>query len=279
MRILSLFVAMFGCALAGGALLLASWQLSPPAERGMTLQDASATVRVLVAKESLPYASIITPDQLAWREWPRQSVPEGAFTSLEHLLGPAHDFERRATGPIEKNEPILLARITEPGEQLRLQTQLAEGMVAVSIRVDAVSSVSGFARVGDRVDVNHIADRNGELTSDLILQNVRVLAVDQNADATSSAARVARTVTVEVNRRGAQLLSLAQLTGTLSLILRRDGEAGAVDSAPIGAGELGDGPKSGGKQGPAVIVRKQGVVVDTVRVGDATEKVNGAGGN
>ena len=94
-------------------------------------------------------------------------------------------------------------------------------MRAFTLRIDTVTGVAGFLLPNDRVDIFLTrGDRNGP-TSDLIMQNVKVIAIDQFADTESTRARVARTATVEVSPEDAQKLALAQQVGRISLSLRQ----------------------------------------------------------
>jgi pilus assembly protein CpaB len=135
------------------------------------------------------------------------------------------------------NEPILDYKISGPGGRGSLSALIGEGMRAASIRMNAVAGVGGFVLPGDYVDViltRDLAtgDQDRKLSSDILLQNVRVLGTDQNADKTSSHAEVVKTVTLEVTPRQAQQLSLAMDVGSLSLALRR---VGALENTPSSA--------------------------------------------
>src|SRR5207247_2597579 len=127
---------------------------------------------------------------------------------------------------IEENEPILGSKITGPGQRATLSAMLRDGMKAVTIRVNDVEGVAGFVLPGDRVDValTRQNDKAGA-TSDVVLQNARVLAIDQVADERSDKPSVVKAVTLEVDTPAAQKLSLAASIGTLSLMLRKAGEA------------------------------------------------------
>jgi pilus assembly protein CpaB len=102
-------------------------------------------------------------------------------------------------------------------------------MRAFTIRVNDVEGVAGFVLPGDRVDValTRQKDANGKdrSSTDIVLQNTRVLAIDQIADERNDKPAVVKAVTLEVDTAGAQKLSLAASVGTLSLMLRRAGES------------------------------------------------------
>ena len=108
-----------------------------------------------------------------------------------------------------------------------------DGMKAVTIRVNDVEGVGGFVLPGDHVDVvlTRQVDKS-TATTDVVLQNARVLAIDQIADERADKPAVAKAVTLEVDTIGAQKLSLAASVGSLSLMLRKAGEASAGMHAP-----------------------------------------------
>ena len=137
------------------------------------------------------------------------------------------------------NEPILATKITGPGQRATLSALLGEGMKAVTVRVNDVEGVGGFVLPGDRVDIalTRQADK-GVATSDVILQNIRVLAIDQNADDKLDKPAVGRSATLEADTTQAQKIALAQSIGTLSLMLRKAGETGADSTRRIGVADL-----------------------------------------
>src|SRR5262249_52030972 len=126
---------------------------------------------------------------------------------------------------VEPNEPVLSVKITGPGQRATLSALVQPGMKAVTIRVNDVEGVAGFVLPGDHVDValtRQIDKDNG--STQVVLQDVRVLAIDQVADERVSNPAVAKSVTLEVDTVGAQKLGLAGSIGTLSLMLRKAGE-------------------------------------------------------
>ena len=118
--------------------------------------------------------------------------------------------KRVVLASIEANEPVLASKITGPGQRATLSAVIGAGMRAVTIRVNDVEGVAGFVLPGDHVDVllTRLPDkRSGD--TDVVLQNVKVLAVDQLADDSSEKPAVVKAVTLEVDTVSAQKLSLA----------------------------------------------------------------------
>jgi pilus assembly protein CpaB len=139
---------------------------------------------------------------------------------------------------IETNEPVLAAKVTGPGQRATLSAMIADGMRAVTIRVNDVDGVAGFVLPGDRVDVALTRQADKANTNDVVLQGVKVLAIDQTADDRTDKPAIARAVTLEVNAADAQKLALSSTVGTLSLMLRRAGEAKAADTRRVTLSDL-----------------------------------------
>jgi pilus assembly protein CpaB len=128
---------------------------------------------------------------------------------------------------IAVNEPILASKISGEGQGASIAALLPEGMRAASVRINNVSGVAGFVQPNDSVDVlitrAQGADRTTQVT-DVLLQNVRVIAIDQQSKNADGTPKVAKTATLEVNPLDAQKLALAQQVGDLGLVLRKPGE-------------------------------------------------------
>lgn len=214
--------------------------------RAPPLAPDRSTKLVIVAATPLHFGTVLTANMLAEVEWPASSVPAGAFTSREALLGGGGG--RTVLASIAKNEPILAAKITGAGQRGTLSAVIETDMKAITIRVDDVLGVAGFVQPDDRVDV--LLTRNDRPASpspyqapaaafsDLLLQNVRVLAIDQIADR-SGQAKPAKAVTIEVTTEDAQKVALGASVGQLSLALRQAGSLHMTDSRRIGLDDLG----------------------------------------
>jgi len=178
---------------------------------------------VVVAAVPLKFGDALSADKLHEIAWPAGAVPTGAFKTVKEAM--AGSGARQALQSISANEPILAAKITGPGQRATLSAVLAEGMKAVSIRVNDVLGVAGFVFPGDRVDVLLTRTTRGDGADksfvDVLLQSVKVLAVDQVADESKENPQVVKAVTVEVSTKDAQKLTLAAGAGQLSLALRQ----------------------------------------------------------
>jgi len=180
-----------------------------------------ATRTIVVANGPLRFGAHIAADQLREVEWPDAAIPAGTFSTIAELT----DGKRIVLASIEKNEPILRSKITGPGQKATLSAVIQDGMRAVTIRVNDVEGVGGFVLPGDHVDVL-LTRQNDRIagSNDVVIQNTKVLAIDQLADDAADRPTVARAVTLEVDTVAAQKIALASSLGSLSLMLRRAGE-------------------------------------------------------
>lgn len=184
---------------------------------------------IVVAARALTFGDKIGPADVREVRWPAESIPQHAFRTVASMN--LDSEPRAALHPYTVNEPILATRVTGPEQRAVLSAIVSPGMRAFAIRVNDVVGVGGFVAPEDRVDVilvraeDGVRAMNDAFRSDLLIQNVRVLGIDQEADATENSPRVARAVTLEVTAEQTQILSLAAQAGTITLALRNQGAA------------------------------------------------------
>jgi len=176
---------------------------------------------IVVASRPLRFGDELSAMSLREIAWPQNAPPAGSFSKISELTS----AKRIVLAPIDVNEPILASKITGPGQRATLSAMLGEGKKAVTIRVDDVADVAGFVLPGDRVDVvlTRPRENKGPIT-DVVLENTRVLGVDQLADQRADKPSVVKAVTLEVDEVDGQKLALASRVGTLSLLLRKAGD-------------------------------------------------------
>jgi pilus assembly protein CpaB len=222
-----------------GALIVARVWLPQPAKPQGPAAAATQTVPVVVASGDIPYGTKLDPSKLLVEQLPAGDAPKGAFTTTAQVLGQAGGAPIVLT-PISSREAILPEKLSGPGARATVAAAISEGMRAYTIGITDVAGVGGHALPGDRVDVvltrqvNAVVSKDGKsaaplddkpYVSDVVLQDVRVLGMDLNADPTSTTAAVAHTATLEVSVQDAQKLAVSAQAGTLSLALRRTGAA------------------------------------------------------
>jgi pilus assembly protein CpaB len=182
------------------------------------------TTPVAVAAAPLDYGTELTADKIRFADYPNSALPAGSFHDLKDIF-PAGQ-KRVVLTDIQPNEPILTAKISAPGSDASIAALLPAGMRATSVRINDVSGVAGFIQPNDSVDVlitRSVAGRDDQVT-DVLMQNVRVLAIGQNAKSADGKPIDGKTATLLVDQLGAQKLALAQQVGTLSLVLRKPGD-------------------------------------------------------
>ncbi len=219
---------------------------------GLSAQ-AAAGVPVVVAARDMKYGDKVDADHLRVMRLPPEAVPQGAFTTVAAVLSADHGGAPVVLTPIAAREPLLPTKLSGPGARPTVAAEIAEGMRAYTIRVSDVSGVGGHALPGDRVDVVLLRDLNPSgpshnFVSQVVLQDVRVLAVDLNADLASNKPATPSTATLEVSVEDSQKLAVAADLGKLSLALRRTGAAEITQVAPVRTSEFvgGGAPAPGG---------------------------------
>jgi len=194
---------------------------------------------IVVAGKPLRFGDELNSSALREMPWPENALPAGAFGKIADLTS----GKRVVLMPIDTNEAVLASKITGPGQRATLSAMLSDGMKAVTIRVNDVEGVAGFVLPGERVDV--VLTRAGEknnAVNDVVLQNVRVLAVDQLADQRADKPAVVKAVTLEVDPTDGQKIALAATVGTLSLLLRKAGDVVSADTRRVTTRDLMTAP-------------------------------------
>jgi pilus assembly protein CpaB len=211
----------FGLALIAG-LALAGFAIHTAQERFSQYQSALADTQnsiipienVWVVRRQLKYGDQLRPSDVREVEWPARAMPSGIFTSLEEIF-PEGEGARTVLRQIERNEPLLVSKVTAPGREAGLAATLTTGMRAFTLKTDVNAGVAGFLRPGDRVDVYW----TGNGVTKLIEANLPLIAIDQITDEQRNDPPIARNITVEASPEKVAKLAQAQATGRLQLAL------------------------------------------------------------
>lgn len=199
------------------------------AGRWLNAQTTMSTNKVAVAAVDLNIGQRIAPEQIRLIDWPAGSVPSGAFTTPQALDG------RVAKVSLLRDEPILESKLAPVGTKGGLSAVISEGKRAITVRVNDVIGVAGFALPGNFVDVIvSTRDKQGNEDrniSKIVLEKILVLAVAQEASRDDTKPRVVNAVTLEVTPEEAEKLDLARSVGSLSLVLRNQ-----IDLDPTATG-------------------------------------------
>lgn len=246
----------------GGAVLIAllvamlmSAMLKGGSKKEAQVVQETPRVQILVASKNLGVGQLLTAEDMKWKVWPEEAVFPGTIVRKGEQKA-EEAAKGRLIRPIVMDEPILTPAIVGDAGGF-LAATLEPGHRAIAIKVKAESMVAGFINPGDFVDViltyrasvtaasqdpaienamQQVIERNLErYATETILQNVKVLGIDQQAvKDEKSGAKVGKTVTLEVDNRGAEVLALASQMGDISLSLRGLGDNAQVDpNGPI----------------------------------------------
>ncbi|MCB1894717.1 MAG: Flp pilus assembly protein CpaB [Zoogloeaceae bacterium] len=197
------------------------------AARWLNEQTAMATRKVAVASVDLDLGQQITAEHFRMVDWPSGSVPDGAFSDPDQLT------DRVTRINLLQNEPVLEAKLAPKGTRGGLSAVIAEGKRAITVRVNDVVGVAGFALPGNYVDVivstkDESKDKDKQNISKIVLEKILVLAVGEEAGRDDTKPKVVKAVTLEVTPEQAEALDLARSVGQLSLVLRNQ-----IDTAPV----------------------------------------------
>jgi len=189
---------------------------------------------IAVANADIELGGRITPEMIRMAEWPEGSKPAGSITDASKLPG------RVVLVGMQRGEPITEGRLAPIGTKGGLSAVVPEGKRAMTVRVNDVVGVAGFALPGTYVDVMvNTQDEGGQRgdrdhsISKIVLERILVLAVAQEADRDSTKPKVVNAVTLELTPQDAEMLDLARSVGTLSLVLRNQTDP---QSASVGSG-------------------------------------------
>ena len=233
-------IVMIGFAVVFGVLavfIAQVWLNNQADQRARRMDKPAPAQTIVVAKQPLRFGAELTAAALAEVPWPAGALPAGAFGKIKDALGGG---KRIVLTAIEANEPVLAVKVTGPGQRATLSALVTPGMKAVTIRVNDVEGVGGFVLPGDRVDIvlTRQIDK-GTATTQVVLQNTKVLAIDQVADERFAKATVAKSVTLEVDTVEAQKVWLASSVGSLSLLLRQAGDTKEIVTRKVTLSDLG----------------------------------------
>jgi len=196
-----------------GAVVLAS--------RWVNKQASVQSSKVVVAAADVDLGTPLAPQMLKVADWPQGSVPAGAFTDVKAL------DTRVLKTSLSRGEPVLESKLAPLGATGGLSAVIKEGNRAMTVRVNDVVGVAGFALPGNYVDiVVNTIDETAKTTngnnsiSKIVLEHILVLAVAQEQNRDETKPKVVNAVTLEVTPDQAEKLDLARSVGSLSLVLR-----------------------------------------------------------
>ncbi len=201
-------------------------------------QQQVAKTEVLVTTRDVQLGERIQPAMLKWQDWPETLLLPGMITRNSQPEAINDLKNARARMPMVAGEPVLQKKVMKQGDGGMMSSLLTKGMRAIAVKVSIESGAGGFIMPNDRVDVLVTRRIKGQTFTDPVLENVRVLAIDQiymAKESDKAAVADMRTATLEVTPEQARVLARVQAMGELSLALRSQAErqnAGAEDQMP-----------------------------------------------
>ena len=208
------------------------------AGRWLDRQSHSDITQVVVARTEISLGQRLAPEMLKLVDWPKNSLPPGAHLSTEKLDG------RVLKAGLQRGEPVLEAKLAPQGTQGGLSAVISEGKRAITVRVNDVIGVAGFALPGNYVDIIVNTQKDGERInhdqniSKIVLEKILVLAVAQEVSRDETKPRVVNAVTLEVTPEEAEKIDLARSVGSLSLVLRNQVDPNPIRTAGITKNDL-----------------------------------------
>ncbi len=200
------------------------------ASRWLNSQSTAGVSKVVVAATDISIGQKISPEMIKLADWPAGSVPSGAVSDPARLEG------RVARADLQRGEAVLEPKLAPQGSQGGLSAVIGEGRRAITVRVNDVIGVAGFALPGNYVDIIVNTQKDGERTRDqyiskIVLERILVLAVAQEVSRDETKPKVVNAVTLEVTPEEAEKIDLARSVGTLSLVLRNQIDPNATTTA------------------------------------------------
>lgn len=188
------------------------------ASRWLIHTSTSALTPVAVARDDINLGQPLNVNLIRIVKWPTGSVPPGSFTDPKTLDG------RVLRTSLARGEPVLEAKLAPIGTKGGLSAVIDKGDRAITVRVNDVVGVAGFALPGNYVDVIVNTQEPGkgdqQSISKIVLEKILVLAVAQQVSRDDTQPKVVNAVTLQVSPDQAEKLDLARSVGTLSLVLR-----------------------------------------------------------
>ena len=239
-----------------------------------------AANKVVVAAVDIPAGSRLEPEMLTTIDWPSSALPNGAVTD------PALLKARVVKLDVVRGEAVIEGKLAPVGTTGGLSAVIAEGKRAMTVRVNDVVGVAGFALPGNYVDILVHAQRDegkGETKpiSKTVLEHVLVLAVAQEAGRDDTKPKVVNAVTLELSLADSEKLDLARSIGTLSLALRNQTDEATVSTAGFTRNDLLGEPKVFKTAAPVRIAKPQapqparpGHCVEVIEMPDGSSRLS-----
>ncbi|OZA05027.1 MAG: Flp pilus assembly protein CpaB [Methylophilaceae bacterium 17-44-8] len=223
MNLRAVMLLFFALIAAIGAVVLASKWL-----QARSMQ----TTKIVVAQQEISMGQKLNLDMLKLIDWPKNSVPTGTFSDLSKLEG------RVVKSTAQPGELILENKLAPEGTKGGLSAVISEGKRAITVKVNEVVGVAGFALPGNYVDIIVNTNQNDgsqdeQNISKIVLKHILVLAVGNEISSDENKPKVVNAVTLEVTPQQAEMIDLSRSVGNLSLVLRNQTESQDTETSGI----------------------------------------------
>ncbi len=196
-------------------ILAQKWMSSQKTQPQVVVQETVPTTKIVVAAKDMDIGTPLSPENLILVEWPKASVPKGAFSEMKPLM------DRVMVTRVWTGTPILEPGLAPIGSGAGMLATISQGKRAMSVRVDEVSGVGGFVLPGTYVDIIAVdEERNKKGKAETILERKKVLAIAQETFTENGKPKVVKTVTLELDPNEAEKLALKTHEGPIRLVLR-----------------------------------------------------------
>jgi len=248
MRVVIIGLIFAAVMLAGGTAYLLRDYLSAQQAEIAAMAPKAPTLKVLVTAADMPLGTVVNTNNAVWVDWPEDGIQDGYLVKTD-AADPLAQFEKEkfvTRRAFVKGEPITMARLYKASDPGFLRGALKPGMRAFAVRSSPETASAGFILPGDRVDImlshgmmSTVIQSKGldpsvtaglglQHTTETIMKDLRVLAVDQQVSEFEGGAMLGKTVLLEVTPKQAELLSAAKAMGAITLVLR-SAETGEPD--------------------------------------------------
>ena len=192
-----------------------------------------ASTKVVVASRDLMFGTQLREGMLEVIDWPASGTLKDPVTEPKQI------YQRVINTSILRGEPVLASKLAALGEKGGLSAVLHEGTRAVTVKVNEIVGVAGFALPGNYVDVMvNAKGKNDQPISKIVLERILVLALAQDASTSETKPRLVNAVTLEVTPQQAEKIDLARSVGSLSLVLRSQVDTGHINTTGVSMDDL-----------------------------------------
>lgn len=234
MQARGLIMLVIAVVLGGAAVLLVNKVLTDKVSE-QAASDSIATQPLVVAAVDLQVGTRLKKDMLKVVDWPETAVIKDSFTDPAVVIGEDPEKAPVVIKEMRIGEPVLKYKLSTFGARAGLASRIPDGFRAMTMDTNEIKGVAGFILPGDRVDLLHTSNeyrKDKKPATRMLLQNIKVLAVDQASSENVEKPKVANAVTVLVTTDQGEKITLARRVGEISLMLRNEGDHA------LSAGEL-----------------------------------------